>query len=357
MTSTLQQPATPITAQAPALPLAWFEFADHARPVQRYEPDAPGAAPATWAVQIDGRPVPFKFIRRAPTVSASLDVQRSTLNVQRSMIPPAPRPILVLLHGLGITVATYHGIAPYLFESHDLLLIDYNGFSVDGGWPVGGVSMRMMAATVWAAADALQIPTVSIAGASMGGGLAIMATLQRPQAVQRVALFNPAVYPQSLPFFYNVARTPLLGELAMAVLKPEKMINGAAWVGYSSPEKMPAELRRIYERNMEPFANRIRFMDDIRHLPGSDREMRHYADRIARLRQPMLVIWGCQERLLRCNAARRLAQDLPHVQYHEFAHLAHAPHEEDPALIGPVVAEFLSSPSCRTVPGKCPGAS
>jgi pimeloyl-ACP methyl ester carboxylesterase len=302
--------------------MAWFEFADHARPVRQYAPPANGAAPDTWSVHLDHRAIPFKLIRKNPHIA---------------------RPVMVLLHGLGVTVATYHGIAPYLFESHDLLLVDYNGFSASGAWPVGGVSMRMMAATVWAAADALGIDAVSLAGASLGGGLAIMATLQRPGAVERIVLFNPAVYPQRLPFLYYVARTPLVGELFMALLKPRKMIDGAAWVGYSSPDKMPAELRRIYERNMEPFENRIRFMDDIRQLPGSEREMRSYASQVATLRQPILVIWGCQEKLLRYNAARRLAQDLPNVQYREFAALAHAPHEENPGLIGPFVAEFLAA--------------
>ena len=304
------------------LPLEWFEFTTKPRPAPAYQPDAPGTAPATWMVQLDHRAVPFKYIRRDPLI---------------------PRPVLALLHGLGVTVATFHGISGYLFATHDLLLLDYNSFSVKTAWPVGGVALRVLAAGIWAMTDALRIPSVSLAGASLGGGLAMLATQQRPAAVARIALFNPAIYPQSLPFLYNVTRTPILGELLMAIVSPERMIDGAARVGYSAPEKMPSALRRIYEANMRSYANRLRFMDDIRHLPGSDREMRHHGPSLAALQQPILVVWGCQEHLLKINAARRLAGDLPHVRAVEFADLAHAPHEEAPHVIGPVVAEFLAA--------------
>ena len=322
--------STQITAPATAdpLPLAWFEFADAPRPARAYRRDGAGEAPATWSVRLDQREIPFKFIRRAG---------------------PAPRPVLVLLHGLGVTVATFQGISGHLFASHDLLLVDYHSFSVKSVWPVGGVSLRVLAAGVWAVSDALGIKSVSLAGASLGGGLALLAAQQRPDAVARIALFNPAIYPQSLPFMYYVARTPILGELLMAVLTPERMINGAAWVGYTSPEKMSAALRRIYEENMRSFANRIRFMDDIRHLPGSARAA---GVRPAELRQPILVIWGSQERLLKSNAARRLAGDLPAVQVAEFPDLAHAPHEEAPEIIGPVVAGFLA-PAGLPLPEAC----
>ncbi len=243
---------------------------------------------------------------------------------------------------MGITVAAFHGIAPYLLQTHDLVLNDYTSFSVNHGWPSGGVPMRMLAASTWKVADALHLDRVSLAGASLGGGLAIMATQQRPQSVQRIVLFNPAIYPQRLPRMYNMMRTPILGELLMAITPPERFVDGVAWVGYSVPEKIPADLRRIYTQTLQPYANRIRLMDLMRHLPGSEREMQDHLRQIKKIKQPILVLWGCQERLLGSHAARRLAHDLPNVHFHEFSTLAHTPHEEEPHLIGPIVAQFLA---------------
>jgi len=314
-------PPSALPAPTTPLPVEWFEFTEAPRPAGGYVPDEPGGTPATWAVELDGRSVPFKVLRGAPS--------------------GAPRPLLVLLHGMGVTVATFYGLAPYLLATHDLVLLDYNSFSVPHGWPVGGVAMPLLAAAVWTVADALGAGVVSLAGASLGGGLAIMAAQQRPPAVERIVLFNPAIYPQRLPRLYHLARTPLLGELLMALIAPQRLVDGVAWVGYSTPDKMPACLRRIYTQNIATYANRLRLMHDMRHLPGSSREMREHRGRLGAVRQPVMVIWGVQDRLLEPDVVLRLPRDLPQVRIVEYADLAHAPHEEAPDIIGPVVAEFL----------------
>src|SRR4051812_37667165 len=81
------------------LPWEWFEFSGGLRQV------GPGielsvghgGGPQAWAV----KGVPFKMLRRAPVGNRA-------------------RPWVMMMHGMGLGIGTFRGVAPYLLETHDL---------------------------------------------------------------------------------------------------------------------------------------------------------------------------------------------------------------------------------------------
>jgi len=327
---------------AKSLPLSWFEFRQRPqRVVGRWiGPGFRAGSPLVFSVAVDGREIPFKFIR-----GQDLGMEA---NMAGGGATGQPRPVLVMLHGMGITIGSFHGIAPYLLAANDLLLVDYNSFSVEAGWPSGGVSMRLLAAGIWHVIDALGLAEVSFVGSSLGGGLALMATSMAPERVGKIALLNPACYPQALPFLYRMARIPVLGELLMWMTPGSRLVEGVAQIGYSAPEKMPAEMRACYTENMLSVRNRFRLMDVMRHLPVRDAELTDHLAEIRRLTQPVLILWGAQERLLDPGSGRRLANDLRNGRLLEFDDLAHLPHDEAPQRLGPLIADFLAEAAGKT---------
>ena len=183
---------------------------------------------------------------------------------------------------------------------------------------------------------------MSLLGSSLGGGLAVLAALLSPRRVERMVLVNPAVYPQHLPLMYRMIRVPMLGELMMTVLSGERLVEGVAGLGYTVPEKMPEAVRQDFVRVLSSREARVQLMDVMRQLPGNPRERGDDMVRLSHVRQPVLVLWGAQERLLPVDAGRRLAGDLPDARLVEFEDLAHLPHDEAPERLGPVIGEFLS---------------
>ncbi len=317
-----------------ALPWRWFEFRERARdatpralaelagePVEK-------AAQRVWRVVVDGQPMPFKYLRKPAGVGAA----------------GTKRPVLMILHGMGLTIASFRGMAGYLLETHDLILPDYSGFSLSGMPLPAHASMHEFSAAVWRIADAVGAEKISLAGNSLGGGLCITAAMLAPQRMERMALSNPACFPQSLPRMYRLAKIPIVGEVMMAISPPEKFVGGVEYIGYADKLRFDPVLRALYTASFSERRTRMRLMQIIRQLPANECDLagaRHLA-RLRELTFPVLISWGLQDKLLTKGAGRKLAEALPNVVYWEIPELAHMPHEEAPELLGPRWAAFLN---------------
>ncbi len=320
MTQTL---SAQVAEMLPEWPYEWCEFAGSPVFIESPWdlPHRPEDVAPLLAVKDDGREIRFRFIRKDP---------------QRN------RRVVMLLHGMGITAASFAGIAPHLFATHDLLIVDYNSFASATGFGPGGVTLNLLARGAWRVADVLALNYVTILGSSLGGALALIMTGMHPEKVDRLVLINAACYPQKLPLMYRIIRMPILGELFMLTTPPRRFVDGVAWLGYTDPKNMPPRIYRSYLKNMRRRKNRMKLMDVMRALPGHSGEMQSQVDGFSRMTQPALIIWGAQEKLLPVNSAARLHRQMPHSQLAEFPDLAHLPHEESPQRVGPVIAEFLS---------------
>jgi pimeloyl-ACP methyl ester carboxylesterase len=337
MTASSTAPAASPQTPAP-LPWEWFDMAGPALPVppeglNALEPVTATGATRIYRITARKRVLPFKVLR----------------------LPSAtPRPALVLLHGMGLSIATFRGVAPYLLASHDLILPDYSGLACtpagiparDAGWS-GRIDVRAMVAGVFDLLDALHVERADFSGNSLGGGMCIVAALEFPARTGKLLLSNPACYPQTLPRMYRLARVPLLGELLMTITRPEKLIGGVEYIGYVDKTQFLPDLRTRYLKNMSTRQNRFRLMQMIRALPANERDLAVaiHVPRLHEIQNPVLVTWGEKDPLLVEGAGRRLAHDLPHATYLPFPTLAHMPHEESPDRIGPPWAEFLNAHS------------
>ncbi len=308
---------------APRLPMELFELTPP-RPAEEFDARRPPQETNhhTYVIRDHKMAVPFKFLRAAGDGAAK-------------------RPRLLLLHGMGLHIASFRGLARWLLPERDLILVDYTCFGIADGWPRGGVAIEELVRLCMRVPTALGIAQLDIGGASLGGGMALMAALDFPTLVRRVVLWNPAIFPQALPPLYRVVRIPVLGELVMSLMPARRLVDGIRYGGYANPQRADPELLAIYGQTMGRRRNRLRLLDIIRRLPTRSPAIDRYLQRARQLFQPVLLIWGEQERLLPADAGERLRRLLPRVEYRGFADLCHLSGEEAPDRIGPVVVEFL----------------
>ncbi len=309
------------------LPSEFFRFAPPFVPVKKidFSQSAEVSNRLTYALRADGRDIAFKVLRSTNRSAGHAGV-----------LPP-----LLLLHGMGLHIASFRGLAEYLIDSMDLILPDYNGFAHDHGWPAGGMSVPMMARIAVRLVEALGLSCVNIGGSSLGGGISLLAATMKPSLFSRIVVLNPAIFPQPLPRFYRLVSIPVIGELVMSITPPDQLVQGVTSIGYANPAKADPDLLKIYGQNMASRSNRMKLMDVIRHLPRRNADVGRYLAQVSKFAQPTLVIWGELDRLLTADAGRRLAELLPNGLYAGLPELSHLPHEESPERVAGLILNFL----------------
>jgi pimeloyl-ACP methyl ester carboxylesterase len=123
-----------------------------------------------------------------------------------------------------------------------------------------------------------------------------------------------------------IARTPLL-DLGLRS-------------AYNSRQPVNRELRRLVARPaLRPQAARaLRAMSIGMALRPRGATA---APLLQRMRQPLLVLWGSQDRLVPPSISQRLAQHKPDLELQLLPQLGHCPHDERPALFNRTLLQWL----------------
>ena len=110
-------------------------------------------------------------------------------------------PPLVFLHGLGACSPVYNtrtAVDPALAGRH-VVMIDFLGFGISDR-PVGfGYTMADHADSIARALDILGLREVDLVGHSMGGTVALVLAIRRPDLVARLVLAEPNSGPMARP--------------------------------------------------------------------------------------------------------------------------------------------------------------
>jgi len=239
-------------------------------------------------------------------VPADFDVGGTTIHARTGGTDGAPP--LLLLHGFPQTHAMWHRVAQRLAPQFSLVLADLPGYG-DSAKPADSPdhatqSKRAMAAQLHALMLSFGHRRYFVCGHDRGGRVAARLALDRPEAIQRLALIDIAptldMYAATAMdfarlyyhWFHLIQPAPL----------PENMINGDAvgylhtklgrWGGTGLSHVEPEALAE-YERCWANPATVHAACEDYRASAGidleHDRESRARGDKIA---CPMLVLWG-----------------------------------------------------------------
>lgn len=278
-----------------------------------------------------------------PNGRAGITVRRLELSTGVSVrvieSGPANGKPVVMLHGWGASVYMYRQ-AMDLLPSSGLraIAVDLRGYGLsDKPTNAGAYSLDAYCADVDALLDALELPSASLIGQSMGGGLALRYALRSPARVSRLVLVNP-VGLVSIAYLYLLTIVPrsvvaAVGRRLMPRVALELVLR---YVAYGDPSK-PTE-RDVDEywapTQLPGFVNAAR-------SALSEFEWRPLAPAEAEsLRVPTTVILGTEDRLVRnaAPAARRLRGSV----VHEVAG-GHCVLEENPSEVYSIVGDFLTS--------------
>lgn len=248
-----------------------------------------------------------------------------------------PQPI-VLLHGTSASLHTWDGWAEALKGQRRVIRMDLPGFGLTGPMPDGNYQLTRYVEFVVALLDQLGVKQAVVAGNSFGGNLAWKLAVDHPERVGKLVLVDAAGYPYdptSVPIGFKVAQIPWLRPVMENVL-PRSMIESSVRNVYGDPAKVKPELIDRYLELTLRAGNRHALGERFRQSPGGQ-----YAAQIPSVKQPTLILWGGQDRLIPPDNADHFQRDIAGSRLVVFDGLGHVPHEEDPAATVAAVQSFL----------------
>jgi len=184
--------------------------------------------------------------------------------------------------------------------------------------------------------DALKLERFALAGACVGGWIAAELAARHPERVAKLALIGATgLYVQDHPtgdlFWESQPRNGVeFGGL-------RGLLFGDA--DSSIARALFPDGRGTFEREMMrykamKFASRIGFQPPYFYN-------RHLARRLARYKNPALIVWGAKDTMVSPAHARAYAKALPKAKLTMLAGVGHSPHVEAPDKTAALLAGFL----------------
>lgn len=244
---------------------------------------------------------------------------------------------IVMVHGFGANKDNWVRLAAELTDDFNVYAIDLPGHG-DSSKPLDlGYSLEQQTEHLARILRALGIGESHMMGNSMGGAITALYAARFPERIKSAVLFDPAGV-----FEYE-------SELVDLVLEDDNPLI---------PSK-PGDLERLMDFALEqkPFVpwpvldvmeekaianqeiNRVIFeaIRDSGYEPA-------FRNRIALIRDPVLVIWGKEDRVINYRNAEVFVAAIPGAQLELMDDIGHAPMIEAPARSAELFRSFIGSP-------------
>jgi pimeloyl-ACP methyl ester carboxylesterase len=255
-------------------------------------------------------------------------------------------PLVVLLHGIAGSAATWDRVVPLLSASHTVLAPDLIGHGEsakpDGDYSLGGYANGVRDLLV-----ALGHERATLVGHSLGGGVAMQFAYQFAERCERLVLVSSGGLGRELHAVLRAAALPG-AELALPWLSAAgkatvaRLIHGLGRVGLRAGTDLE-EIWRSFVTLGDPEARRA-FVRTVRSLIdlGGQRLSAH--DRLyLTAGLPTLIVWGERDPLIPVAHAERARDEIEGSRLVVFPGAGHFPYRDDPALFAATLLEFVRS--------------
>ena len=257
-------------------------------------------------------------------------------------------PLVVLVHGMAGSAATWDHVFPALADRFAVLALDLPGHGASAKPADGDYSLGSFASVVRDLMMTLGLERGTVVGQSLGGGVAMQFAYQFPSRCERLVLVgsgglgrdvSPLLRALAFPgveFVYPVIFAPVLRDAGRSVL------GGLRRIGLR-PSAYVDQLWQGYESLTEP-ETRAAFARTLRSVVDMTGQRVSAHDRLPLARDiPTLIVWGADDAIIPSTHAADAAATLPNSRVVIFEQVGHFPHCEDPDRFVRVLTDFIES--------------
>ena len=242
-------------------------------------------------------------------------------------------PALLLVHGLTASHAVWEPTLAAFAARWRVIAPDLPGHG-ESDKPDAPYTIDFFAGMIRSLARELGVREAVVAGSSLGGQVALELAAWCPTFTRALVLAAPAVG-------YSATMRPV----------------GQALQMLTGPRVLRASLAQFFQRNFHDrsqirHVTRQRILEERLASPDFPAFARAVARSLGgvltadsqpleRVTQPVLVVWGREDRLVPLRRSERLLRRLPHARLHVLERCGHLPMLEQPAAFNRVLDGFL----------------
>jgi pimeloyl-ACP methyl ester carboxylesterase len=252
-------------------------------------------------------------------------------------------PILFLAGLGGDSYSWQHMIAP-LSGRHQLILLDLRGQGKSPKPDDKHYSILEQGELVYRFIVEHDLRNLTLVGNSYGGAvsllLAIKLCAERDSRLAKLILIDSGGYPDHLPTFLKVLRTPILGWLAVHLIPPKTQIRLVLRQSYYDPSKITSEQVNAYARPLASRGGRHALLETGKQAIPND--IQKWIDKYPTISVPTLILWGEEDRVLPPLIGERLNRAIPNSRMDYIKDAGHIPQEEEPDAVICRIKAFLT---------------
>lgn len=245
-------------------------------------------------------------------------------------------PDLLLLHGTAASLHTWDDWTELLKKDFRIIRLDLPAFGLTGPSPSVDYSIAGYTSFLSAFTHAIGLDSFSVAGNSLGGGIAWAYAIKHPDQIEKMLLINASGIPNNGddPAVFKLARNPVLGKL-LEWVTPKSFIEKNMKEVYFNDLKVDEELVTRYHEMALREGNRKAFRQRAQ-VTNPD-----LTDLLPTISAPTLIMWGEEDEWIPVKNAYYFHESIPNTQLAVIPQLGHVPMEEAPDVTSAIARSFL----------------
>jgi pimeloyl-ACP methyl ester carboxylesterase len=256
-------------------------------------------------------------------------------------------PVLLLLHGIANSSATWEPVVPLLSRHFTVIAPDLLGHG-ESATPRGDYSLGAHASGVRDLLTALGHSRVTVVGHSLGGGIALQFAYQFPERCERLVLVSSGGLGREVHLLLRAAALPG-AEYVLPLLASSRLVGLGRGIG-GVLERLHLRLTGDVEVLARGFASldnagsRQGFLHTLRAVIEPSGQRVNAQDRLyLAAALPTLIVWGERDSIIPISHGRAAHEAMPGSRFVVFEGAGHMPHADDPLRFADELIEFYES--------------
>jgi pimeloyl-ACP methyl ester carboxylesterase len=254
-------------------------------------------------------------------------------------------PVVVLVHGITSTSATWAKVVPYLAERFTVVAPDLLGHG-ESAKPRGDYSLGAYASGIRDLLFALGHERATFVGHSLGGGVAMQLAYQFPEHCERLVLVSSGGLGREITVLLRAASLPG-SELVLPLLVNEQLVGAGRFVGRllgRAGLRVHTDVGEVLRghASLADGEARSAFLHTLRTIVDARGQRVDATDRLYLAESiPFLIMWGERDPIIPAAHGRAAHGLVPGSRLELFPGAGHFPHLDDPLRFVRLLTDFI----------------